>query len=98
MCRLEKSVLVFPFSVVNRFGYSFESGNISSINLKKEHIFGSVHFRFRIGSLLNGSTSKIKMRIEEDGSLAEEMVEVEGLKQCSMRWRMFSLEFWLWKL
>ncbi|CAO2828849.1 unnamed protein product [Amaranthus hypochondriacus] len=29
-----------------------------------------------------GEEEKIKMRIEEDGSLVEEMVEFEGLKQC----------------
>ena len=39
----------FSFSVVNRFGYNFDSGIVGSINLKKEHIFGSVYFRFQVG-------------------------------------------------
>ena len=49
----------FSFSVVNRFRCNFDSGIVGSINLKKEHIFGSVYFRFqigfRVGSLLNSS-------------------------------------------
>lgn len=44
-----RSGSAFPFSVLNRFGYHFGSGNADSINLKKEYIFGSVYFRFRFG-------------------------------------------------
>ena len=51
---------VFPFSVVNRFGYSLRSDNVGSINLKKTHISGQFTFGFgldfRVRSLLNSST------------------------------------------